>query len=458
LGPEVTFPFDNVTEDHSIQAIFKKIESWVRRYNNETVNDNDEANDIDYSSGKAYVTGYSIGNTTGPDYFTIGYDGEGNETMSGRYDGPSHEGDKAYAVVADSTGNVFVGGASIRGQPRKHSDYAIVKYDSQGEEVWDEKYDAQRNGHDVITDAALDGTENFVYVTGRSEDSVKKNSEEKQFDYYTIKYDAKTGNELWGVRYNNNPVNGQDEASGIAIDSEGSAYVTGKSQGNLNFYDCVTVKYDSSGKEKWVKRFNHSPAIGNAEGAAVVVKGGFIYVAGKVQSSSSGYDCFLIKYDTFGNLVGTVKTYNNSLANGDDAATAIAIDDEGNAYVSGYSSNGSNDDYVTLKYKTNGDFEWSVRFDGGNGHDVATDVAADSSGSVYITGRSQGFTTAFDYYTIKYDNLGNMIWRVRYNNIVRDGNDESQALVIDPDGNIYVTGRSEGNGTNFDYATVKYEQ
>jgi hypothetical protein len=457
-GPEVIYAFEDVKEDHSIQAIFKKLEAWVNRYNNDSVNDNDEASDIDFASGKAYVTGYSIGNTTGPDYFTIGYDGEGTEAMRARYDGPSHEGDKANVIVADSAGNVFAAGASIRGQPQKHSDYVIAKYDSQGEEIWNAKYDAQRNGHDVITDAALDEAGNFVYITGRSEDSVKKNSEEKQFDYYTIKYDAQTGNEMWGVRYNNSPVNGQDEATGIAIDSVGSAYVTGRSQGNNNFYDCVTVKYDSSGREKWVKRFNHNPVVGNAEGAAVVVKAGFVYVAGKVQSSNFGYDCFLIKYDFDGNTVGGVKTYNNSLANGNDAAMAIAIDDEGNAYVSGYSSNGSNDDYVTLKYNANGDFEWDVRFDGESGNDVATDVAADSSGTIYVTGRSQGFTTGFDYYTIKYDNSGNVIWRVRYNNIGRDGNDEPRAMVIDPDGNIYVTGRSEGNGTNFDYVTVKYEQ
>jgi hypothetical protein len=457
-GPEVTYPFNNVSEDHSIQAIFKKIESWVRRYNNGPVNDNDEANDIDFVSGKAYVTGFSIGNTTGPDYFTIGYDGEGNETMIGRYDGPSHEGDKAYTVVADSVGNVYVGGASIRGQPRKHSDYALVKYDIQGEEAWDAKYDAQRNGHDVITDAALDDAELYVYITGRSEDSVKKNSEEKQFDYYTIKYDAQTGNEIWGMRYNNNPVNGHDEAIAIAIDSSGNAYVTGRSQGNNNLYDCLTVKYDSSGREKWVKRMNHNPAIGNAEGTAITVKGGLIYVVGKVQSSNTGYDFFLIKYDTDGNMVGGVKTYNNSIANGDDGATAIAIDDEGNAFVSGYSSNGSDDDYLTLKYDKNGDFEWDVRFDSEIGHDVAVDIAADSSGGIYVTGRSQGFMTDVDYFTIKYDNAGNLIWRVRYNNIGRDGIDEPRAMVIDPDGNIYVTGRSEGNGTNFDYATVKYEQ
>jgi len=51
-----------------------------------------------------------------------------------------------------------------------------------------------------------------------------------------------------------------------------------------------------------------------------------------------------------------------------------------------------------------------------------------------------------------------MIWRVRYDNALTNGDDEAAALAVDSVGNVYVTGRSQGSGTGFDYATVRYKQ
>jgi len=115
-------------------------------------------------------------------------------------------------------------------------------------------------------------------------------------------------------------------------------------------------------------------------------------------------------------------------------------------------------DYVTIKYDSSGNEEWVHRYNNElvNGNDEASDMVLDSAGNIYVTGRSQGSGTGYDYCTIKYNSEGNMVWRVRYNH--SDGDDEARAVVVDSAGNVYVTGRSKGNGTGFDYATVKYEQ
>ena len=142
--------------------------------------------------------------------------------------------------------------------------------------------------------------------------------------------------------------------------------------------------------------------------------------------------------------------------NGDDMAIDIAVDTAGKIYVTGRSEgSGTGYDYVTIKYKQDGTEDWVRRFDNIEGIDEAAAIAIDSTG-VYVTGRSQGSGTSFDYYTIKYDSSGDRVWHANYNNT--DGADEAVAIAVDEAGNVYITGKSSGSGTKFDYATVKYEQ
>ena len=83
---------------------------------------------------------------------------------------------------------------------------------------------------------------------------------------------------------------------------------------------------------------------------------------------------------------------------------------------------------------------------------AATDIAVDNLGNVYVTGQSTRLPFRVDYFTTKYDDSGNLIWSVRYNN----GDDRANAIAVDGSGNVYVTGDSSGSGTYYDYATVKY--
>ncbi|MDH4271907.1 MAG: SBBP repeat-containing protein, partial [Candidatus Aminicenantes bacterium] len=302
-------------------------------------------------------------------------------------------------------GNIYVAGYSIRGMPKKHSDYVTLKYDNSGNLNWDSQYDDRRNGTDEITAIAVDGN-GYVYITGRSEDSLT-NKDATHFDYYTIKYNPATGQSEWEARYDNAPLFGADEPAAIAVDTQRNVYVTGRSQGATNF-DAVTVKYDPNGNQVWVHRYNY--ASGNDEATGVAVdEAGNVYVTGRSQGSTTGFDYFTIKY-------------------------AFDVPD--------------------------GQPEWIVRYnnDDANGADEAAGVAVDALGNVYVTGRSQGSATDFDYFTIKYDNSGTMVWRVRYNHADRNGDDEPRAIIVDSAGNVYVTGRSQGAGSSFDYATVKYEQ
>ncbi len=146
----------------------------------------------------------------------------------------------------------------------------------------------------------------------------------------------------------------------------------------------------------------------------------------------------------------------NGPGNSSDAATALAVDDSGNVYVTGYSMSDTSFDYATLKYNSHLGRLWVSRYNGpGNDIDIASALAVDDSGNVYVTGYSIGSGSSYDYATIKYLPNGDTAWVRRYNG---PGNscDVARALAVDGSGNVYVTGRSAGSGSSDDYATIKY--
>ncbi|MBK8552299.1 MAG: SBBP repeat-containing protein [Ignavibacteria bacterium] len=74
------------------------------------------------------------------------------------------------------------------------------------------------------------------------------------YDFTTIKYNS-SGDEQWVQRYNG-PGNTYDGANSITVDNSGKVYVTGLSEGIEFNIDYATIKYDSSGDSLWVRRYN----------------------------------------------------------------------------------------------------------------------------------------------------------------------------------------------------------
>jgi len=97
-----------------------------------------------------------------------------------------------------------------------------------------------------------------------------------------------------------------------------------------------------------------------------------------------------------------------------------------------------------------------ARYNGpGNGADTASAIAVDGAGNVFVTGTSQFSNTLDDYLTVKYDTNGKRLWVKRYNGPA-NSNDCARANAVDGSGNLHVTGRSKGLSTGEDYATIKY--
>lgn len=141
-----------------------------------------------------------------------------------------------------------------------------------------------------------------------------------------------------------------------------------------------------------------------------------------------------------------------------DGAYAIAVDDSGYIYVTGSSIDTTNfwNDYATIKYNTLGDTVWVRRYDGPSRKgDGAYGIAIDEDGNVYVTGGSYDTITGTDYATVKYNSSGDIEWVQRYNGNAND-QDIAYAIALDNTGYVYVTGLSISLLTGYDYATIKY--
>src|SRR2546423_1111853 len=128
-------------------------------------------------------------------------------------------------------------------------------------------------------------------------------------------------------------------------------------------------------------------------------------------------------------------------------------------YVTGWSDAAPNGgaDYAAIKYNSAGEQQWVARYDGpGHALDAAYAIAVDAWDNVYVTGYSDGMGTEADYATIKYDSAGQQQWVARYDGPVSRF-DEAAAIAIDGSGNVYVTGISLGLDTVIDFVTVKYD-
>jgi len=199
----------------------------------------------------------------------------------------------------------------------------------------------------------------------------------------------------WAKRYNG-PGNWEESPAAIAVDALGNVYVTGGSYGaGPDHYnsDYATIKYNADGKQLWVKRYN-GPGNGEDSPRALAADAqGNVYVTGASPGKGSSFDYATIKYSPSGKRLW-VRRYNGP-GNGHDAATALAVDPKGNVYATGSTEeNGVGEDYcnyATVKYSAGGKLLWAKTYNGpGNRHDAACAIGVDLQGNAYVTGGSAG--------------------------------------------------------------------
>jgi hypothetical protein len=316
------------------------------------------------SAGNSFVTGVicaaadQFGDCTDFSWETVKYDTNGNALWTASFDGVGQSFNYPSAIAVDAFGDAYVTGSICTVESCDEvscfcgsSAYGTIKYDPNGAQLWFRYYGGGGTGNDAAAAIAIDPSAN-VYITGASYDVGGTPH------YATLKYDS-NGNEIWAARYIG-PGNGPDYAGAVGLDPAGNVYVTGGSTGAGTSYDYATIKYDPNGNQLWVARYDGP-------------------------------------------------------ASGDDAAAGLAVSSLGNVYVTGQSlGSTTSNDYATIKYDPNGNQLWVARYDGpASGDDFATAIALSSDEHVHVTGASSGSGTNLDYATIQYDSDGNEMWGTR---------------------------------------------
>lgn len=371
-----------------------------------------------------------------------------------RWTSPDAESDWAYEIAVDDSGYIYVTGKTHNSGT--NDDWTTIKYDSDGDTAWIRNFASPGTANERANAIAI-GLSGNTYLTGYTMSSGAG-------DYLTIKY-RPNGDTAWTKIYDG--ISAQyDFSRWVAVDGQENVYITGYSRGLSYQYDIATVKYDSSGNQVWVARYDGPGNYSDYGNKVITDNSGYVYVVGQANPFASGtrYDYVTIKYYASDGDTAWVRTYNGT-ADSSDIARDIEVDASGNVYVTGSCRNsGTQTDIVTIKYDSTGYQEWAKTYS--NPDTIASDggygIKVDGLGNVYVVGQSRGLGTNTDIVTIKYDPDGNEVWTERYNGPDNDYDTPStevggKCIDMDQYGNIYVTGVSRGATSMYDYLAIMYD-
>jgi hypothetical protein len=404
-------------------------QAWVARYNNGILDGTNQAVKMALdSSGNIYVTGFSQNTNTNLGYVTIKYASNGTPLWSARYDDTNFVSATPSGLVLDTNNSVIVTGNAL-----------TVKYDSNGNQLWSAPYAGSA--------IAIDPGGNPV-VTGM------------ESNFSTVKL-SPAGSNLWQTTYVE-PI-GPVWSQLVLVDSNSNVYVAGSDTDVCYSAGCyeqlLIVKYDQNGNRLWSAGNNQGGAsISSVRiGGAALDAFGNLYI---VADFGMVVTHVLMKYNATGSVVWT--TYQPPPTCLEDVPHDLILDKLGNVIVTGPVC------YVTPNYSF-ATLEYGTYKSDANGTYILTNtyppvpvlpsaansVTVDSANNCYVTGYSPGTNSANDIVTIKYDPNGNQIWLQRYTS-PGNGNAAGNAIAVDNNGNVYVTGYDTTTAGGTEIVTIKY--
>jgi hypothetical protein len=241
-----------------------------------------------------------------------------------------------------------------------------------------------------------------------------------------------------------------DRAGAITVDGSGNSYLAGAVDEGDPGSSFAVVKLGPDGAVRWSARYDGSRGgVGGQANAVTVDTAGNVYAAGFVHDGvifNQNYDYLVVKFGPDG-VQRWAHRYNGP-GNNSDFATQVAVDGVGNAYVTGFSYGAEGYDWATLKLAADGVLRWERRLSGpGRSDDRADDMALLPDGNVVVSGVTQGGGEQFpdnDVELVAYDPQGTVVWQRRWSDTAIS-HEFVFDLDVDPTGRIAITGTTQEN-------------
>ena len=380
-------------------------QQWTATYDGTAAND-DILQDIDLnSSGEVLVTGYSDAVATPAiqnNLVSIRYNNSGTAMWTKVYTGNSTFDDEGSACLIDNTGKAWVAGHTENAEAQR--DAILISYDSAGTEVSNQTWSGTGDNSDNAREFAIDNSGN-IFVCGYS---VGKDTDR---DMFLMKLNS-SGGPLWNRSLSGTLFGSDEEANAIAIDNAGNVIISGYTKNSGTGSDITILKCTNDGVQTWMVQYNNSANESDRSYDLATDATGNIYITGKTDINSSPIvtndEIFTAKYSSGGTLLWSVIRTGGS---GIDRGRNIHVASSGNVYVCGQSFNGTNDDYIVIKYSSSGNQVWSYTFDSGS-FDLFKSSVIDANENIILTGNT---SSTADYATsnittVQVNSSGSLVW------------------------------------------------
>ena len=245
-------------------------------------------------AGNMYVIGRSRG-LNGPggiyshyDSLTVKYDAQGNKLWESALNGEGNAEDHGIDLDIDSQGNTYTS-SQVKRIGVNQRVVVIRKHAPDGNVLWTHLFQGSSSGYTYKQPVALLPNGNVVFVTA-NEDGIN-----------TIALNGTDGTQVWATNYNRSAAGAANHQRDMITDAQGNIYVTGTSRDNTPFgngYDMVTLCYDSAGALLWLSNYNHSNYDGAGDDGVTLKQdaAGNVYAIGWTQGENYNDDFLLLKY------------------------------------------------------------------------------------------------------------------------------------------------------------------
>ncbi len=422
---------------------------------------------------------------------------------------------ESYGNAIDRWGNVYTIGTfkgsadfdpgpgifSMTSQLQSTNDVCVFKVDPKGNLLWAKRMGSKKQDEGLAIAVDLEGN---AYLTGNFRDTCDFNPGTAVYnlpalgsnDIFIVKL-SKDGNFIWAKQIGGGK--GAHAPSSIGVDAYGDIVLAGYFYDSLDFdpgtgkqhlisagsNDAFLAKYNSNGEYIWAMRMGGKASelcysLSTGLSGDIAITGIFGSAAaptaefGNLTLTTSGaQDIFVAKINKNGNVIWAKSMGGSGLL---ETGKAIAIDNEGNIYTTGYfgfmnpladfhpgsgtyNLDASKGNIFLSKLDSSGEFIWAKQI-GNNSNSTmlnSLSLKIDQHDKIYLTGmfyQSANFdpnsenvllvadsNSQKDVFVSKYDSDGKFIWLKHIMSLGAFGTTLCNAICLDTSsGSIYITG------------------